>query len=417
MPVLALGSNIMRIAVISWSQRRVGGTESYLESVIPHLGAMGNEVAFWCETDAPRDRELIQTPAEVPCWIADQVGVEAAIASLIRWTPDVLYVHGLSSPDLERRLQAIAPGVFFAHTYYGTCISGHKTFQLPDIRPCERTFGLGCLACYYPRRCGGLNPVTMVRQYLEQRSRLGTLRGYRAVITHSEHMAQEYQKHGIAARRVVYHASAEHLAIPGLNRSPSEAWHLLFLGRMERLKGGAIFLDALPLVSDLLGRPIRATFAGDGRERLKWEQHAKELCGRDRRIHVDFAGWVPTHERDQLLAASHLLVVPSLWPEPFGRNGPEAGCAGVPVAAFDVGGVREWLTDGVNGALAPGSPATPRGLAEAIARCLSDFSHYEQLAEGARQLARRFTMENHLADLLHVLEHAAAPGTHARAIR
>ena len=49
-------------------------------------------------------------------------------------------------------------------------------------------------------------------------------------------------------------------------------------------------------------------------------------------------------------------MVPSIWPEPFGQVGPEAGLYGVPAAAFAVGGTPSWLTDGVNGRLAPGDP-------------------------------------------------------------
>ena len=73
-----------------------------------------------------------------------------------------------------------------------------------------------------------------------------------------------------------------------------------------------------------------------------------------------------------LFQESDLLVVPSIWPEPFGQVGPEAGLYGVPVAAFAVGGTPSWLTDGVNGLLAAGDPPTAAGLAESIVGCLAD---------------------------------------------
>ena len=104
---------------------------------------------------------------------------------------------GCSIPQVERRTLDIAPAVFFAHNYYGTCISGAKTFKNPVVTPCDRRFGWQCLAQYYPRRCGGWNPVTMVRLFRQQRDRLELLSRYGAIVTHSAHMQNEYVNHGL----------------------------------------------------------------------------------------------------------------------------------------------------------------------------------------------------------------------------
>lgn len=72
---------------------------------------------------------------------------------------------------------------------------------------------------------------------------------------------------------------------------------------------------------------------------------------------------------------------------------------GIPVAAFDVGGVRSWLIDGVNGRLAPGDPPTARGLAIAIAYCLRDEATYRTLCRGATAMAARFCRDSHVAEL------------------
>ncbi len=51
----------------------------------------------------------------------------------------------------------------------------------------------------------------------------------------------------------------------------------------------------------------------------------------------------------QLLREASVIVVPSRWPEPFGLAGPEALLHGRPVVAYRVGGIADWLVDGVNG--------------------------------------------------------------------
>ena len=87
--------------------------------------------------------------------------------------PGLVYVHGLQDPQIEHQLLDIAPAVCFAHNYYGTCISGGKTFKNPTMTPCHRVFGGACLVRYYPRRCGGWNPITMVQEFRRQADRLG----------------------------------------------------------------------------------------------------------------------------------------------------------------------------------------------------------------------------------------------------
>ena len=86
-----------------------------------------------------------------------------SIALRWSWRPDLIYTHSLGSPRFEEATLKIAPAVFFAHAYYGTCVSGAKTFKRPTPTPCGRRFGPACLLQYYPRRCGGWSPLTMAR--------------------------------------------------------------------------------------------------------------------------------------------------------------------------------------------------------------------------------------------------------------
>ena len=60
---------------------------------------------------------------------------------------------------------------------------------------------------------------------------------------------------------------------------------------------------------------------------------------------------------------------------------------GVPAAAFDVGGIRDWLIDGQTGALAPGDPPTAAGLATAIVACVHDETRRAALGAAARTAA------------------------------
>ncbi len=421
----------MRVAVVTWSRQKVGGTEAYLESIIPEMINAGHQVAFWHESNVSGTNDQIALPESVPSWCVSELGARKALAALRAWRPDVIYAHSLMQPKLEAEMLKVAPAVFFAHAYYGTCISGGKTFKRPTATPCHRRFGWQCMAHYYPRRCGGLSPVTMLTEYRRQAKRLKHLSIYKAIVTHSTYMRAEYLKHGFAPERVhclSYYAQdvesdEEHafprnssVAFPGMDAitasSETEAgkpsyWRLLFLGRMDFLKGGRVLIDALPQVSASLDQPVRMTFAGEGPERKAWERHAARVQARTPALEIEFVGWVKGQQREMLWNDSHLLILPSVWPEPFGLVGPEAGLRSVPTVAFAVGGVTDWLRDGVNGYLAPGNPPTSENLAEAIVKCFRDGVVYAKLQRGALEVARQFKMERHLASLLNVLEKVA----------
>ena len=121
-------------------------------------------------------------------------------------------------------------------------------------------------------------------------------------------------------------------------------------------------------------------------------------------LKAEFPGYVSGSKKAELIDQADLLVVPSLWPEPFGLVGIEAGSHGLPAVAFDVGGISDWLIPGYSGELAPGNPPTVDGLADAIARALSDPSHYADLCRGAREVAGRFTLAAHVSKLESILE-------------
>jgi glycosyltransferase involved in cell wall biosynthesis len=179
---------------------------------------------------------------------------------------------------------------------------------------------------------------------------------------------------------------------------------------MERLKGGAELLRALAGLPLRLGRPVHVVFAGDGRERPHWEASGLEACAATPGLSVEFVGWVGADRLPALFHRSHLLVLPSVWPEPFGLVGQEAAAHGVPAAAYAVGGVPDWLNDGVNGHLAPGDPPTAQGLAGAIVKCLGDAGHYGRLRQGARAAVQASPgASGHVAALTDVFERLCRP--------
>lgn len=411
----------MRIAIVNWSSRRAGGAETYLDRLACALNSLGHETALFCELDVPADRGLIGLSCKAPVWCVAAMGLEPALNSLGEWHPEVIYAHGLSNPDIEARTLNAAPAVLFAHGYRATCISGLKTFKYPVIRPCDRRLGWQCLIHYYPHRCGGLSPFTMWSNFKRESRRLQMLHSYRAIITASSHMRKEYLKHGFSEEVVKVlplpvtgpnlreveegpSAGAEPAGLVGDAGGLHPAYRLLFVGRMELLKGGGMLLEALPQVVEAIGGRIHLTLVGEGPQRQRWEHKAAAIIAREPRIRVEFTGWLESPSLGRAYVDADLLVVPSLWPEPFGLVGPEAGLHGLPAAAFDVGGISGWLRDGVSGYLAPGDPPTAPGLARAIVKCLCDPAEYRRLRRGALETAKPFSIRRHSVALVELFD-------------
>lgn len=357
-----------RILVVHEHAAPIGGVERYLATITPELVAAGHEVETW--TEYPPHRSGSSAP------------------------PDVVFLHHAGA---ARRAHVFGLGtrvVQMVHDYRGQCISGTKLWMAPTARPCSRPLGVGCLAHYFPHRCGGLSPVTMLRDYAEQRDAAATLHRADQILTLSEHMRRSLLTQGVAADRV---QTLPPVVMPPSPARPSAPppYRLLFVGRHVREKGGDLLLDALPLIANGLAAPLAVTFAGDGPYRARWERTAQ--AARAGGVSVTFAGLVPAEQMDALYATHHLLIMPSRWPEPFGLTGLEAARCGVPAVAPAVGGIPEWLEDERSGILVRGR-LTASTLADAVRRAL-DPVRWPLLAGGALAAASRHPLALHMAAL------------------
>jgi len=399
----------MRILIATSHRNISGGVEKYLQQILPSLAARGHQLALLYEYRFNPTAERVDVELDLPSCGTQESGEAAGLSFVRQWKPDVVYSQGLESAHLQSALLNEYPTVLYAHNYVGTCISGEKCHRFPIRRPCDRQFGPACLALFYPRRCGGLHPGTMWNLYQRATERNAQLQRYAAILVASGHMRREFMRHGVTSDQIHVMAlpnlrqvdplqAAVHASARPAVRADGPA-NLLFLGRLTKLKGAAELLHAIPLAEKKLGRPLALTIAGDGPER----QHLQQLAQRSA-SQVSFPGWMGSGQIAKLIAGSDLLVVPSLWPEPFGLVGIEAGSSGLPAVAYDVGGISDWLVAGYSGEIAPGNPPTIEGLAEAIARALSDPAHYSMLSRGAREVAARFTLAVHLSKLENILE-------------
>ena len=172
-----------------------------------------------------------------------------------------------------------------------------------------------------------------------------------------------------------------------------------FIGVHAAIKG----LDTLAAAAHRLkGQPVEFLIAGTGQG-----DYAASLPERFPKDNTRFLGWV---QPDVFFPQIDVLVVPSLFREPFGRVVIEAFVHGVPVIGARSGGIPETIEPGVNGALfAPGDDAE---LAERIAEFVENPQQIATLSAGAIEAARRYAPES-IASSYEAVFHALLRGPQA----
>ncbi len=161
---------------------------------------------------------------------------------------------------------------------------------------------------------------------------------------------------------------------PGPAR-PAEPVELLFVGRLARVKGLMVLLDALQLIAS--GKALRLTIVGDGPERALLEEAARPLGER-----VRFTGYMSQQDVAEQLTRTDIFVLPS-----FAEGVPvvlmEAMAARVPVIATQVAGVSELVQDGEHGFLVP--PGDVKTLADRIAELSGDLERRTHMGAAGRE--------------------------------
>jgi glycogen(starch) synthase len=175
---------------------------------------------------------------------------------------------------------------------------------------------------------------------------------------------------------------------------------LLFVGRLRVEKGLLVLLKALDLLLNGNGRreehdlPVHLHVFGAGDEVYVRELESF-LREKQLRQVVTFHGKVPQSELLEQYDRADMLLVPSLWDEPFGLVVAEAMARGLPVIASNCGGPAELITHNSDGLLVP--PGDVEALAAAIQEMIDHPSRRHSLGQAARETAQsRFTLEENV---------------------
>lgn len=403
----------MRILIANDGLDDAGGVNTYLEVVVAGLQERAHEVLF-----VHRNKASTSCPsglAKVARRVClETTGLSRGLRAIEDFAPDCCFSHNMRFLEVEEALVGRWRTFKFMHIFLGTCVSGTKTTRFPGSKPCGRSFGPGCITAYFPRHCGKFSVTALTNGYRWAARQQDLFPRYAAVAVASRYMEREFLANGVPPsrlHRIPLFVHGRHPAGGGpatladMEKSKGRfvddngVGQLIFVGRMTSLKAPALAVEAAAVAGRVLGRPFELTLIGDGPEREKCEMLSAKLG-----IRCHFEGWRESATRNTWFRDKCLMIIPSIWPEPFGLVGLEGAAFGVPSVAFDVGGISEWLEDGVSGCLSPSEELTGGSLGQTIAKALSSEPRWNVLSDGACAATKRFTLTAHLNSLEHVLK-------------
>lgn len=273
---------------------------------------------------------------------------DAARVALVKFQAEVVYLHKLADLAVLEALGASgAPVVRMVHDHELYCLRGYK-YRYLSRRICQRALSPYCVfpcgACVARNHDGGF-PLRWM-SYTTKKRELELNRQFQRMVVATDYMKEELLRNGFDPDRIEIHAPVPRTADTGITSSFSGRNRLIYAGQIIRGKGVDVLLEALALVRE----PFECLIFGEGNHRAFCERLCHRLGLDDR---VTFKGYVPQALLPAYFREATAMVLSSVWPEPFGAVGLEGMRHGLPVVAFDAGGIKEWLQDGHNGFLVP----------------------------------------------------------------
>jgi glycosyltransferase involved in cell wall biosynthesis len=377
----------MRVLVVHnfYRSENASGENLSVRDEIEGLRARGCDVeVLSSDSDVINDGHISLPELAIrPIW--SRRSVERTRESIRRFRPHVALVENLfplHSPAVIRVLHdAGVPVAAGVRSYRMWCVQSN---MFRDGKECRECIGSAFNAPAIRHGCYQGRAASSAPMALGLAMHRGTWQLVDRFLAVSDFVKQELIGVGIAADRITIRDNF--VSDRGRVDTPGEGF--VFAGRLGAEKGVEMLLDAWQRSE--VWRTSRLVVAGSG-------PLDALVQGVDPSFHVHAAGLVPHQRALELVRDAAVVVVPSLWHEPFGRGVAEAASMSRPALVSDRGGLPELVTDGLTGWV---SRADPESFAAALRAAADPAEQVRRGREARVRYEQRFTAERSL-DVLH----------------
>jgi glycosyltransferase involved in cell wall biosynthesis len=353
----------VKILILNWKHPRApdaGGAEQYVARLAERWSSEGHAVTVLAPTSG------VPVPTD---HVSFEIVGDGTRRHIFRSALRFLAHHG---HEYDRVLEAVSTRPFFAHRVVGDRAFALYMQMAVDVWNVEFPF-----------------PVSLVGRHLIEPHWVRGMRGAR-VIAISRSTESDLLRYGVRAVGVVPPGCDAVGRVAPPHDPTSPAPRLLYMGRLVRQKRAPDALEAFRLVRQSWP-DASLDIIGDGYLR----HHLEDRHVVNARIH----GFVADKDKEGLLREADLVLIPATR-EGWGITAIEAAAHGVPVVAYDVGGLRDSVVDGETGLLCR---PDPKSMAEAAESLLSDPDQRRSMGTAAVRWSARFTWEQAARDVMRVL--------------
>lgn len=383
----------MKILMVNKFLYSRGGAENYMLRLGEELKASGHEVEYFGMYDEKNtvgnslglytaNMDFHSTGVQrffYPFKIIFSIESYKKIGKVLdNYKPDIVHINNINFQLTPSIIYAVKkrniPIVQTVHDYQMIC-PNHLLYNFKETKICERCINgskWNCFkhSCIHNSKAKSLIGSIEAKLY-------AVLKTYKMVDLYI--CPSKFLENKLLCASDIY--SGKTMAIhnfiekkPVCSKTDFQNPYIVFAGRLSKEKGVELLANTAKILPQ-----YHFVVAGNGPD----DECLKNIPN------VTLKGFLTGNELFELMTNAKLQIFTSIWYENCPLSILESHSMGVPVVTMNSGGMTELVEDGKTGVLV--KEPTPKAVAEAIEKCISDEEYYQTLKSNCKMMKDNIT--------------------------